>query len=270
MQRLLLLNFLFFLTSVVLFGQQRLPGNKNIYGASGKGLIYDTEMTFHMAISTPRNITLGLRSGRLVSFDKMKYWSASIGDIRHGREWRDNPDRINTITQRVSRAYVFGKANQLYALRVGFGTRKYISEKARQRGVAVGYSYEFGPTLGLLKPYYLEVDAAEPGNRGAIIDIRYDGDNADRFLNKDRIFGASVWSMGLDEIKLRPGLHVKAAAHFGFGAYDEMAKSLEVGMMADFLLGNTDIMIESDLTPGITNSPLFLSLFVKVQLGKRW
>lgn len=258
------------LISVSLYAQQRLPGNQNIYGATGRGIIYDTEMTFNAMLGSPRNFTLGLRSGKLIAFDKMTYWSASFGTIRHARERRENPDRINLVTNRVSRAYVFGKENQLYALRVGFGRRKYLSEKARQRGVAVGYSYEVGPTLGLLKPYYLEVDAGEPGSPGTIIDIRHTGENTAQFLNQDRIFGASAWTLGLDEISLRPGIHAKAAAHFAFGAFDEVAKSLEAGLMADFLLGNSDILIKSDLTPGVTNSPLYLSLFINVQIGKRW
>lgn len=270
-----MVRMLFLLSFAILFappasGQQRLPGNQNIYGATGRGIIYDNEMTFHMALTTPRNFFLGVRSGKLMSYDKMKYWSASFGDIRHSRERRENPDRINLLTNRVSRAYVFGKQSQLYALRVGFGQRKYLSEKARQRGVAVGYSYEFGPTLGLLKPYYLEVDAGDPGVPGTIIDIRHDGTNTAQFLNQDRIFGASAWTLGLDELQLRPGIHARFATHFGFGAYDEMAKSLEAGIMADFLLGDTDILIESELTPGVTNSPLYLNLYLTFQLGKRW
>jgi hypothetical protein len=262
------LTFCLFCSSV-LIAQQRLPGYSNIYGATGKGLVYDNEMTFNISLASPRNFLIGMRSGKLVSFDEMRYWSLSFGDLRHPRERRENPDRINLLTNRVSRAYVFGRQNQLYALRLGFGKRKYFSEKARQRGVAVGYSYEFGPTLGILKPYYLEVDAGEP-NSNRIIDIRHTGINTAEFLNQDRIFGASAWTQGIDELSIRPGIHAKAAAHFAFGAYDEMAKSLEAGISADFLLGETDIMIESDLTPGVTNNPLHISLFINVQLGKRW
>jgi hypothetical protein len=256
-----------FLLCVSLHAQQRLPVNQNIYGATGRGIIYDNEMSFNVKLATPRNFVVGVRSGKLVAFDKMRYWSASLGTIRDSRERRENID--NLFGNRISRAYVFGKQNQLYALRVGFGQRKYLSEKARQRGVAVGYSYEFGPTLGLLKPYYLEFRVGDLGN-AALVDQRYDEENAAAFLNQDRIFGASAWTLGLDEISLRPGIHAKAAAHFAFGAFDEVAKSLEAGLMVDFLLGNSDIMIESDLTPGVTNSPLFLSLFINVQIGKRW
>lgn len=269
MIRTLFILTICFLMAGVASAQQRLPGNSNIYGATGKGLVYDNEMSFNFSLATPRNFQIGMRSGKLISFDEMKYWSLSFGDLRHSRERRENPDRINLLTNRVSRAYVFGKQNQLYALRFGFGKRKYLSEKARQRGVAIGYSYEFGPTLGILKPYYLEVDAGEPNNN-RIIDIRHTGINTAEFLNQDRIFGASAWTQGINELSIRPGIHVKAAAHFAFGAYDEMAKSLEAGISADFLLGNTDIMIESDLTPGVTNSPLHINLFINVQLGKRW
>ncbi|MTB52169.1 hypothetical protein [Lewinella sp. W8] len=269
MRFLTALFFLLFLSSWA-SAQQQLPGNQNIYDAGGVGIVYDHELTFYAGLATPRNFFFGVRSGKLITYDKMRYWTASFGDIRHSRERRENPDRINLATNRVSRAYVFGKQNQLYALRVGFGQRTYLSEKARERGVAVGYSYEFGPTLGLLKPYYLEVDAGEPGRPGTIVDIRHTGENTAEFLNQDRIFGASAWTVGIDEIAFRPGIHAKIAAHFGFGAYEESAKLLETGLMADFFLGNTDIMIESDLTPGVSNSPLFLSLFVNFHFGKRW
>lgn len=270
MNRLLLPLLLALLAVADLAAQQQLPGNQNIYGATGRGIIYDNEVNFTFALATPRNIFLGVRSGKLITYDKLKYWSASFGSIRHARERKENPDRINPATNRVSRAFTYGKINQLYALRLGFGMRKYLSEKARQRGVAVGYSYEVGPSLGLLKPYYIEVITGEPGGNNRIQDIRYDGDNLNQFLNQDRIFGASAWTLGLDQVGLRPGLHAKAAAHFGFGAYDEVSKSLEAGVMADFFLGNTDLMLESDLTPGVSNSPLFLSLFLNVQFGKRW
>lgn len=265
------LPFLFVcLASLTVVAQQQLPANQNIYGAGGRGIIYDQELNFSFGIATPRNMFLGVRSGRLISFDKLKFWSATFGSIRHSRERRENPERVNPATNRVSRSYTYGKTNQLYALRVGFGMRKYLSEKARQRGVALGYSYEFGPSLGLLKPYYIEYITGEPGNGVAIRDIRYTGDNANEFLNQSRIFGASAWTVGLDEIRVRPGIHAKVAAHFGFGAFDEVSKTLEAGLMADFFLGNTDLMLESDLTPGVSNPPLFLSLFLNVQFGKRW
>ncbi|OAV45006.1 hypothetical protein [Lewinella sp. 4G2] len=266
-------SFLILLFSCLVIGtataQQRLPGNQNIYSANTRGIIYDKELGFSLAILSPRNIEFSVRSGKIVSFDKMKYWSLGLGNIRHSRERKINPEDFNPQTNRISRSYTYGKENQLYALRFAFGTRKYISEKAKDKGVAMGYSYEFGPSLGLLKPYYIEYELQDAAF--TVIDIRHDGENTAQFLNdQGRIFGASEWTKGLGEIGLRPGLHARAAAHFGFGAYDEVPKYLEAGLMADFFLGETDLLIESDLTPGVKNSPLYLSLYVKVTMGKRW
>lgn len=268
MLRPLLLS-LFLLPSLLAVAQQELPGNSNIYDARSIGVVYDHELTFNVALATPRNFSLGVRSGKIISYDKTRFWTATFGDIRHSRERRENPDRVNQFNNRVSRGYVYAKQNQLYALRLGFGKKKLLSEKARERGVAVGYTYEFGPSLGILKPYYLEIER----NDREPVDVKYTGENDAEFLSsslQQNIFGASSWSVGLDEIGIRPGAHAKIAAHFGFGAFDETAKSLEVGLLADYFLGNTDILVESPLTPGVKNSPLFLSLFMNFQIGKRW
>ncbi len=266
MHRLLLLCFLL-MTTALMTAQQQLPGDRNIYDAKSIGVVYNHELTFNVAIATPRNFMLGVRSGKLITYDKTRFWTLTFGDIRHSRERRENPDRVNVVSNRVSRAYVFGKQNQLYALRLGIGMKRFLSEKAQERGVAIGYSYEFGPSLGILKPYYLEIERAD----AAPIDVRYTGENGDVFLdNQVNVFGASAWTVGLDEVGLRPGVHARFATHFGFGAFEETAKSLEAGIMADYFVGNTDLMIESDLTPGVTNSPLFLSLYINVQIGKRW
>ena len=170
----------------------------------------------------------------------------------------------------MSRAFIFGKQNQFYVIRAGLGNRKYVSEKAKQRGVAVGYTYEIGPTLGLLKPYYLElVRTNENSPQPLVREERYTPENADLFLDINRIFGAAPWSRGLDELQLRPGVHAKLATHFGFGAFDEFAKAIEAGVMVDFFLKEVPIMIESPNNPGVENSPLFLNLYLTLQFGKR-
>jgi len=257
------------LISLNLWGQQ-LPGNQNIYDAQGPGFVYDKEVTFNFGLSTPRNFHLGIKVARIEAYNKTKFWTLDFGDIRHSRELRSNYERIIIATNRVSRPFIYGKQNQLYALRLGFGTRTYLSEKAKQRGVAVGYSWELGPTLGILKPYYLEIETSEQLNSGTVRDVRFSPETEDLFLDRFRIFGASAWSRGLEDLSLAPGIHARASLHLGFGAFDEVAKSLEVGVQGDFFFTNVPIMVESDLTPGVTNSNLFLSLFMQMQIGKRW
>lgn len=266
------LQFLFLVFScscLTVFAQQRLPGNQNIYDTQGVGFVYEKEFTVNVGLMTPRNIMFGVTVGQLETYDNTKFWSLELGDHRHPRELRSNFERIILANNRVSRAFTYGKQNQLYVARLGFGRRHYWSEKARQRGVAMGYSYRVGPSLGFLKPYYLEVAVGEPG-RGSVVEMKYDGTNADLFLDRDRIFGAASWGTGLGEISLVPALHARASVHFGFGAYDETAKSLEAGLQAEFFFRDVDIMVEGPSAPGIQNSRLFLNLFLALQIGKRW
>ncbi|MGB3548731.1 MAG: hypothetical protein WBA17_17290 [Saprospiraceae bacterium] len=251
------------------FAQQQLPGDRNIYNTQGPGFVYNKEWTFNLLAYTPRSFGIGMKVGKISSYDKMSFWAVELSDMRHPRELRSNFEKVIIQTNRVSRAFILGKQNNFYTIRAGLGGRTYVSEKAKQRGVAVGYSWQAGPTLGLLKPYYLEIDTGEPGGGAVVSDVKFNGDNAELFLDRFRIFGASNWSRGLSETKLRPGVHAKFAVHLGLGAFDEFAKSLEVGVQADYFFTEIPLMVESDLTPGIENTPLFLNFFVALQLGKR-
>ncbi len=264
------LLFISLFVALSLGAQQRLEVNQNIYNTQGVGLVYDQELTFHAGLLTPRSFFLGVQKGKLETYFRTKFWSVEAGDIRSIHEQRSSLERIILATNRVSRPFVYAKQNQLYVLRAGFGNRIYLTEKARQRGVAMGYSWQLGPTLGLLKPYYLEVETGEGGTAGVVRDIRFTEENAALFLDRFRIFGASVWSRGFDEMRLVPGIHARASIHFGFGAYEELAKAFEVGLHGDFFLTNAPIMVETPLAPNISNSNLHLNLFLKMQFGKRW
>jgi hypothetical protein len=165
---------------------------------------------------------------------------------------------------------VYGKQNNFFALRGGYGQKKYLSDKARFKGVAVGINYEGGPTIGVLKPYYLILRyVSENFGQLNYRSERYSPENASRFLANENIFGADSFTKGLTQINIVPGLHAQGSLHFDFGTFDEFVKAVEVGAMVDFFFQEVPIMIESDLTPSVQNSFAFVNLFVNVQFGKR-
>ena len=120
--------------------------------ATGIGVIYNTETTINLKLVTHRSFGIGMEFGRLQTYDKTKYYHFGIGELKHPKEYRQSAD---PSVSRSFRPYVFGKQNNLLVLRAGWGMKRYFSEKAKQKGVAIGMSYSFGPSLGLLKPYYL-------------------------------------------------------------------------------------------------------------------
>jgi hypothetical protein len=210
---------------------------------------------------------LGVDIGRLKTYYLTQFIHFEIGELKHDREVRQSFDFPSSLNGKISRAFKYGKRNSLYTLRVGFGQKRYFSEKAKKKGVAVGLTYQFGPTLGLVKPYYLELFPSENSPDRLPISTRYSALTHDRFTEIWNIYGASNWTKGLDELSVLPGGHLKVAMHFDWGAFDEYIKAFEAGFMLDVFAKKAPIMVEID---GIENRPYFLNLFLNIQFGKRW
>lgn len=228
-----------------------------------KGLVYNQEFSLGIRLHT-HGWAVGTNFGRLQTYYRTKYWHIEFGELKHQKEFRQSFESPSTLNGRISRAFKYGKQNNLYALRGGLGIKRYYSEKAKVKGVAVGISYEGGATLGLLKPYYLELRA---GDGQYSVATKYSEAAADRFLDIYQIHGASSWTKGFGEISLLPGAHARFAVHFDWGAFDEYVKSLEGGIMVDAFIRKAPIMVELD---NVENRLLFINLFLNLQFGKRW
>jgi hypothetical protein len=90
--------------------------------------------------------------------------------------------------------------------------------------------------------------------------------NADKFLDYNSIFGGGAGSGGLSEISIVPGVQAKLGLFFSKGAFEEYARSIEVGVMADFFIRKIPIMVETD---AISAKPYFLNFYVTIEFGKR-
>ncbi len=234
------------------------------------GVVYNKEFTVDFTAHT-NGFALGMNFGKLQTYYKTKYYHFSIGEIKHAREKRSDFQSVTRPNVVAARAYIFGKQNNLYALRAGFGTKRYLSEKSPDRGVSVGINYEFGPTLGLLKPYYLEVYVAENFQAQTTRSVRYSEETAALFSDPTRIFGASSRGLGFGEMKPTLGAHGKFSIHFDWGAFDEFVKAIDAGVMVDLFLQKTPILIDGANINNevVENRNLFLNLFVNLQFGKR-
>lgn len=228
-----------------------------------KGIIYNQEFALGLRLHT-HGFAVGLNLGKLKTYYLTKYIHFELGELKHPKEFRQSFDSPSTLNGKVSRAFKYGKQNNLYVLRASIGAKRYFSEKAKHKGVAVGLSYEAGASLGLLKPYYLEIKASDGPFS---ISTKYSEDTAERFLDIWKIHGASGWTKGLTETTLLPGAHGKLAIHFDWGAFDEYVKSIEGGIMVDAFARQAPIMVEVD---GVENKQLFINLFLHLQFGKRW
>ncbi len=262
LQRLRTLPFLIIacLTSGFVFGQYTILPKP----IGEESLVYETERVFHARIHS-NGLSLGYTVGDIETWYKTRYYYFDLGSLKNAKEYSQNFRFFGTGSfNQASRPFIYGKINRLYAFRAGVGMKRYFSEKARRKSVIVGMNYEYGFTIGMLKPYYLKLKrSSDGGGIDKIVEEKYSEENREAFLDETLIYGGAEFKYGLDEIKLKPGIHGKFGANFSWGNQDNLVKAIEVGLMGDVFLSKVPLMLTEE------NKPYFLNVYLTLQFGKR-
>ena len=267
--RLMYLTLTGMVICVSLAAQQTLSLGRNNYNQD-KGILFQKESGVNARVYT-NGFSFGYQLGKIKKYNLSQYYFAEFGELKDPIESSQQKNISLSGPRGTYRGFIFGKQNNFYPLRVGVGEKRFLSEKGKRKGLAVGVSYEGGPTLGLLKPYYLILrhTSDNPGNFTSIRSERYSDENAPRFLNWDDIFGADKLTKGLDELGIVPGINIKGSLHFDWGAYGEFIRSAEIGLMADAFIRDVPILADNDILGINNNQNIFLNFFVNLRLGKR-
>jgi len=154
-------------------------------------------------------------------------------------------------------SYIYGKINNFYEFKLGWGMRKMLAGKPDPGTVAIHWVNIGGISIGLLKPYYLDLSTeASP--------VKYTPATAQDFLNNEEIEGSAGFSKGLSEIKVIPGVHFKSALHFDFAHARKSLIAVELGIEAEYYSQPIAIMANQ------TANPYFVDLFGAIQFGGKW
>lgn len=226
-----------------------------------KGIVFFKELAVEIEVQ-PNGFSLGVNKGQIARYNLSKYYHFDLGYMDDPRE-RSKSEYLQGF-EGIS-TYTYAKQNYFFMLRGGIGRKYFFSEKARKRGIAVGYSFEGGANLGLLKPYFLVLEYSNELDR-TFRSEAYSEENAELFLNENKIRDKGSFYKGWDQLSIVPGLHINVAAHFSLGAYEKYIKALEVGFNIDAYLNKVPIMVE---TENHSNRFIFPNFFVNVQFGKR-
>lgn len=160
-------------------------------------------------------------------------YSAEITEIKHRKE-----QKLGGAENFFSNSFIFGKENNFYQLKLGFGQQYILGQKGNKNGVAITASLSGGLALGFLRPYYLEVRDAVGTDKS----IKY-SDDSTLFLSRDRIRGGAGFTKGWNELTFKPGAFIKTALRFDFGRYNEKVQALEIGMSIEGYSQKIPIMI---------------------------
>ena len=220
-------------------------------------LIYQKQISQGIHFNTD-GWSIFYEKGKYKTITTTNLWWIEVGEHRHPKEER-TPTASSVQGFIILSNYVYGKQNNLYDVKLGFGQQKLIGGKGNKNGVAVSAIYGGGITAGLLKPYYLQIQNPSTQRQE---DIKYDN-NDQLFLDPTIILGKGSFSKGFSEMQFVPGGHVKGALRFDYGRYNEVVSALEVGLKATYFSKKMPVMLLND------EKSLFFNAYISVIFGKR-
>lgn len=181
-------------------------------------------------------------------------------------DYRDKKSTAYPYYTQTGRNYYFGVQNRFHVIRLSYGFERALADKAAKNGVRLNWVGFAGVAMGLVKPYYLDLDY--PGTDGNQVDIyaqRYSAGNASHFLNQDSIDQASPIWRGLGQMWPVFGGHVRTGLNFDFGSKDRFVTAIEAGAALDVFYEKIPIYVNDQ-----SNHFLFLGLYLGIHIGKRW
>jgi hypothetical protein len=192
--------------------------------------------------------------GRMKTNRKTNIYRIDLTEIKHQKEDKQPNDGLF-----FGNPYVYGKINHFYQVTLGFGQQRILGQKGNKNGVAVSAVYNAGLSIGLLRPYYVEVrDPSSGENRF----IKYEGADTTLFLSTS-VIGGGPFGKGFGEMKLKPGAFVKAALRFDYGRFNEAVQGLEAGISLEVYGDKIPIMAYQK------NRQLFFQGYVALIFGRR-
>jgi len=185
-------------------------------------------------------------------FHNVRIWQIEFTEKKSPAEEKSTADNgAGTNT------YIYGKINNFYALKLAYGYRRLLVGKPDPGTVSIHWVNAGGLSIGLLKPYYLNV-YSDPAA------IKYSPSTADDFLNQGLIEGSVGFSKGISEIKVIPGVHLKSALHFDFSANRKNVIGIETGLNFEYYSQAIQLMANQ------SGTSYFFDIFLAIQFGRRW
>ena len=213
---------------------------------------FDTEREVYWGIN--KNSWGGLIGGGVLKIsnkvsDKMyQTVGVEIVNIKHPKE--------NKYSSALGygRTFVWGKKNYLFSLRGQYGREMILVNKKDPQGIRINAQVAVGPSIGLLVPYYIKYSR---NNRMEI-------ENFDSSIHTfNNVIGSASFFEGLDELKIKPGINLKAALNFEFGG-PRSATAIEVGFLADIF--TKEIM----MMPTAENYSIYPTAFITLFYGRKY
>lgn len=186
-------------------------------------LVYTRQNTFNIGIHS-QGFGAGFKLGKIKNINVTQNWEAEVITLHSLKEIK-----TMNLSSYNARPFVYGKLNSVVGLRFGYGQERRIFGKPYWGGIETRWTYEFGASLALVKPYYYYVLTYVPSSSGYDEMIQ-----EETFHSGIDILGRSAITKGLDEIKLSPGAHASLGLSFDVGKSRMRAQAINIDVKGEF------------------------------------
>lgn len=193
-------------------------------------------------------------------FNDVRLFQLELTEHRHPKEVKQTPSDQGGSN---ARPFIYGKINNFFALKAGYGIRKMIAGKPEPGTTSIHWANTVGLALGMEKPYYIDGGLRQDNGSIVAATFKYTEDTKSSFTDLNYINGSAGFMKGIGELKMVPGVHFKSALHFDFAASRKTALAVETGFNIEYYTRPVVIMAYQD------NRSLFANLFASIQFGRR-
>lgn len=219
--------------------------------AEEEGVIaYKKHFVFGLKL-TSDGYGISFEKGYAKSIKKANLFQLEITERKHQKEEKQSNPNSPTAP------LIYGKLNYFYPVKLGFQKQFLLGNKSNKNGVSISANIGGGLSLGLLRPYEVEVDKA-----GQRTFVRYDSPDSLLFVNGP-YYGGPTLGKGWNHLKMTPGLYVKPAVRFDYGKYNDLVAAIEVGVAAEFYTKKIPQMLYNK------QKQFFFSAYFTILFGKR-
>jgi hypothetical protein len=229
---------------------------------------FETVTTFGITTNTNAAILGGFAfrqskrlDGTLFGKTAYRYLSVELVNVRHPREISSGNNANGSITA--------GKENYLFVLRPQYGREIALFRRNADEGISVNAILAAGPSIGIIKPYYVEVASGRNNTR----QVPYSQVvNPTPGSQPEFVVGSGNFFAGLGESQLTVGLNVKAAVSFELSAFRNNTTGIEIGFLSEIFPKTIIIVPNSNTALGgreVGNRNFFTSGYVTLFFGSK-
>ncbi|MES1160351.1 MAG: hypothetical protein ABUM51_06330 [Bacteroidota bacterium] len=215
-------------------------------------LIFNKHTIFGIKLATD-GYGLYFEKGKFISPSKTRLLQFELNEKKSNKEHKitTSPDGFNYSS------VVPYKLNNFYIFKAALGEARLIGGKGNKNGVSVTALYSGGVSIGLLKPYYVNVeDAAGNTYRKTFTQLATD-------TTAEVVTGAAGFTVGWGHLSVKPGLNAKTAMRFDYGRLNQTISAIEVGLTGEYFFGKIP---QVTLVPQKT---FFFNAYVCLLFGSR-